>query len=166
MEFTTRLDKLKVGDNYLIMYPQDNRGRVELILKYIGSTPDEMALMFSPLFFRENREKKSTLNKWTPFSGRNASSTIKIIPKDLIFHSGTSEEEIEKLHIIFPLGKSGKLVTLTTPPKKIPEIVSTVNKIKGLKKLPSELNDEIYSYLGGRKTKRRKTTRRKTRKSR
>jgi hypothetical protein len=151
MEEITSLDNLTIGNKYLVLCPKDRVGRLELILEYKGEQDDK--LIFELFFSRE-----FTRSKWTKIRGAYK-PTSKPISKKLIFPDKITDKD--KLYIIYSLGDGGRIITFNTSPRDIPTILLTVNR--KLNELPSDLANNIKSFLGGRKTRRRKSTRRKTR---
>lgn len=153
----SNISDLRVGTNYMVEYRELGETPMNFIGKFRGIVKD-IEFDFEIMYNCDYLWLYKTFSEWKPWEKSNYGSMTFDV------------KNFNQTFKIYSLGPSGQLITPTTSPNQIPELsylISGNDPKTQFSKLPQGINDNIKSFLGGkRKSRRRSRKSRRTRKIR
>jgi|694.fasta_scaffold80125_4 hypothetical protein len=149
----SNISDLERGKNYMVEYRALGENPMNFIGKFRGIVND-IEFDFEIMYNCDYYWQFETFSEWKPWEKSNRKMTLYV-------------KNFNKTFKIYSLGPSGQLITPTTPLNKVSEIaylISGKDPKTQFSKLPQDLNDNIKSFLGGKRKSRRRS--RKSRRSR
>lgn len=163
----SNINHLERGKNYLVEIKQPKRNPVNFIGRFSPGKywprnymPDDYLIGFEIMYYCDYQQAYNTFSEWKPWN------------RDVEGYGDISgmltKVRFNDTYTIYSLGPSGQLITPTTPPNQIPEIaylISGKDPNTQFSKLPEDLNNNIKSFLGGKRKSKKSKKSRKSKKS-